>query len=150
MFDKTKEVPSLELCRRLKELGYPQDGGWYWVKWRYWVKNRRRSKWDLMLEGKFYNYLIGNEIIETNSAIGGIGVIIEEKVKAPTLSEVMEWLPNEFYITKIMDYICANLELDPAVKGKYPIMHAVTGANAGAKMLIWLRENQYIKFEKAE
>jgi len=28
-----KEVPSLELCRRLKELGFPQessDSGWYW------------------------------------------------------------------------------------------------------------------------
>ena len=34
MFDLTKEVPSLELCKRLKEVGYPQDGGgWYWIKY---------------------------------------------------------------------------------------------------------------------
>ena len=32
MFDVKKEVPSLGLCRKLKELGYPQEGGgWYWV-----------------------------------------------------------------------------------------------------------------------
>ena len=33
MFGLAKEVPSLELCKRLKELGYPQENGeWYWVK----------------------------------------------------------------------------------------------------------------------
>jgi len=33
MFDPKAEVPSLELCQRLKELGYPQTtGGWYWIK----------------------------------------------------------------------------------------------------------------------
>jgi|GEM_PF-4671310 len=33
MFDPTKEVPSLELCEKLKEAGFPQDGtGWYWIK----------------------------------------------------------------------------------------------------------------------
>jgi len=33
MFDIKKVVPSLELCLKLKELGYPQnEGGFYWVK----------------------------------------------------------------------------------------------------------------------
>ena len=33
MFDIKSEVPSMELCKRLKELGFPQNGGgWYWIK----------------------------------------------------------------------------------------------------------------------
>lgn len=31
MFDLKNEVPSLKLCKRLRDCGYPQDGGgWYW------------------------------------------------------------------------------------------------------------------------
>jgi len=34
MFDPNLEVPDLRLCKKLKELGYPQDGGgWYWNIW---------------------------------------------------------------------------------------------------------------------
>lgn len=33
MFNPELEVPSLGLCKKLKELGYPQEGGgWYWAK----------------------------------------------------------------------------------------------------------------------
>ncbi len=33
MFNPVKEVPSIELCKKLKEIGYPQGGGgWYWAK----------------------------------------------------------------------------------------------------------------------
>jgi len=39
-FNPTDEVPSLELCKRLREQGYPQNGGgWYWLVM--WTEDRR-------------------------------------------------------------------------------------------------------------
>ncbi|MCD6384449.1 hypothetical protein J7M23_01605 [Candidatus Sumerlaeota bacterium] len=36
MFNPEKEVPSLELCKQLKEFGFPQEGGgWYWKEGKY-------------------------------------------------------------------------------------------------------------------
>lgn len=32
MIELEKEVPSIEVCKRLKEIGFPQEnGGWHWV-----------------------------------------------------------------------------------------------------------------------
>jgi len=50
MFDPKQEVPSVDLCQRLEELGLPQDGdGWYWVR----ELRGYRYKWRLYL---FVNY----------------------------------------------------------------------------------------------
>ena len=145
-FDSTKEVPSLELCERLKKLGFPQDGeGWCWRK---------------EAGGNFLGVLIDKSDLGWTllEYVDGFWVQspylcwkeLKKLIKAPTVRELGEWLPNEFCSGRIMDYLCENMELDPAVKDKYPIMHADTEANARAKMIIWLVENGYIKFKEAK
>ena len=70
MFDPEKEVPSLELCKRLKKLGYPQDGGgWYWYE----TEKKIYMLWDT----KEYNWEIHNKYAP---------------IKAPTIPEMMELL----------------------------------------------------------
>ena len=128
MFDLRKEIPSLELCKRLKELGFPQDsGGWYWVKFA------DRDRWRVMYDG----------IIDYEQ--------VEEVIKAPTVRELGEWLPDEFVSGRVGEnnIVCFNLELDPAVRSMFPTMNADTEANARAKVLIWLVENKYVDFERS-
>ena len=73
MFDPEKEVPNLKLCKRLKELGYPQDGGgWYW--WR-----TKGNKVSYLL--KYFGEQIPTEIFYS-----------VEYVKAPTIPEMVGWL----------------------------------------------------------
>ena len=78
-FNLELEVPSLNLCRQLKELGYPQKGGgWYWVE-------EKKEVYKLV----FFN----------PDKLGYIAVYNEkaEVIKAPTVRELGEIL-NEFVI----------------------------------------------------
>ena len=138
MFDPKKEVPSLELCKRLKELGYPQDGGsWYWDLWP--VKPR------LVFLATWENF---------------IPLMRKPKdkwlMKAPTLREIIEWLPLE------IEYEGETLWLDldrpdesqfivsycRYCDGTCPIAIGDDDiVNAPTKMLIWLAKNGYVKFK---
>jgi len=138
MFDISKEVPSLELCKRLKELGYPQEGGgWYWI--------------DPDGEGYFLSYF------ETSDYLSSMDF------KAPTCRELGEWLPRyifiedekthdlrerKMYIMTIDRYEGNNWRI--MYKGLFDILHPVIDifSNIFAKMLIWLVENGYIKLKK--
>lgn len=130
-FDPRKEVPLPELCIRLKELGYPQDGegwsGWYW-------------KGDnlILLWGDKFDFT-------------GL-------VKAPTVRELGEWLPDVIIVgtsPNIVGYYLyfAKNRWRYWYVNKYgewlntKFIEADTEANARAKMLIWLVENGYVKFE---
>jgi len=74
MFDPTKEVPSLELCEKLKEAGFPQDGtGWYWIK----KPIGHEHEWKLILIEDIHR------------------TIDNYKVKAPTVHELLEWLSKK-------------------------------------------------------
>jgi len=75
-----KEVPSLELCKRLKELGYPQEGGgWYWVKTAFgWIL-------AIILDGI---WLSTRNYIKVNDET------IKDFIKAPTCRELGEWLKD--------------------------------------------------------
>ena len=132
MFDPKLEVPSLELCQRLKELGYPQeDGGWYWT--RFPLDRPWQQEWELNL---FY--------IEKRGAIP-----FKYYIKAPTCRELGEWLGGHYTTIKQGDSWCGvaieNLRLAFLTNFK-----TGTEPNARAKMVIWLRENGYIKFEEED
>jgi len=140
MFDVEKEVPSLELCKRLKELGFPQDdgGGWYWVEPIKYFYNKRIVFWN----EKFERYYKENK-----------DYII--RIKAPTCRELGEWLPtaNEkqcFYTYKNSDGWTIWEDENGLYDKEGNYITADTEPNARAKMLIWLRENGYVKFEKEE
>ena len=128
-----KEVASLELSKRLKELGFPQNReGWYWIKTTYPVK------WILaiMLDGIWLS--VKNYIIIKDE-------VIEEIVKAPTNSELGKWLPEGFHEFKLDNRFW--------IKDKQDYNYLVNDdieVNARAKMAIWLRENGYITFNQGD
>jgi len=154
MFKPEKEVPSLELCKHLKELGYPQEGGgWYWKKWK------DKENWNVGFVEEEDKQLFLTEV---------------DFVKAPTCRELGEWLPL------YLDFVDENSPyngrhglitwkgVDGWWVGYIPYNCTfenfkavqVTGkdwrikcwdereVNARAKMLIWLAENGYLDFKK--
>jgi hypothetical protein len=142
VFDPTKEVPSLELCKRLKELGFPQNSpGWYWRK-VFKNPNSANFEWKLVLE------------------LDEDPVLVVSDIKAPTCRELGEWLPE--YIKRLGDLIMEKRynggwivryeEYDDIKDEKYCSVERIadTEPNARAEMLIWLRENGYTKFEVIE
>ena len=149
MFDVKKEVPSLALCRKLKELGYPQEGGgWYWVKTKTIGKETWRVGFQVKREDSY-----GRMHIDYQSEFSIPDIEVEEVVKAPTCRELGEWLPWYLPELKFLNaernedgfHYCYNEE---TFNGCYII--ADTEPNARAKMLIWLVENGYLCFEKED
>jgi len=120
-----REVPSLELCKRLKELGYPQSEGWYWEVYR-----------------------SGKKLLVYYSEFRGIskyhpGTHPEKIIKAPTVRELGEWLPSDYRL----DFLKFTNEFQISFIAKNGhICRDTTEANVRAKMLIWLLENGYVKF----
>jgi hypothetical protein len=161
VFDPTKEVPSLELCKKLKELGFPQDGGgWYWTL------RKDSDFYDLFFTmDKIYFYKPKNH---PNKFSLFEDWNLKEYIKAPTCRELDEWLPE--YIKRLGDLIMEKrynggwivryeeyYELEDHHKDdikdeKYCSVERIadTEPNARAEMLIWLRENGYTKFEVIE
>lgn len=143
MFDSKKEVPSLELCKKLKELGYPQDGGWYWKKW----KEKENWKLGFVKEEEKQYFLTYVDLI-----------------KAPTVRELGEWLPailkvknHNFFLIIKQDFIGGQFHwligymyetLHSSVHLNDSIHRDIFEANARAKMLIWLVENSYVNFKR--
>jgi len=130
------EVASLELSRKLKELGFPQNReGWYWVENKA-NKMARIEFWD----DKFEHYL------EENKEYINL-------YKAPTNSELGEWLP--FYLPEL-GFLRIEKNEDGfhyyydaiALKGCYFIEELE--ANARTKTLIWLKKNGCITFNQGD
>jgi len=81
-FDPTNEVPSLELCRKLREQGYPQDGGgWYWLVM--WTEDGRE--------------LAGLHFFETRP----VPLAYQDYIRAPFLREVNDWRRNNDVSEKV-------------------------------------------------
>ena len=135
MFNPAKEVPSLELCKRLRVLGFPQEGGgWYYdISW--------------------YPPWVGLAFVENPPNDLFFRTCF---IKAPTCRELGEWLPPindtaypfciklprsfEWYVECVEDN-------EKRIKAKGL---ADTEPNARAEMLIWLVENGFVKFQSTE
>mgnify|MGYP000132518623 CR=1 FL=1 len=154
-----KEVASLELSKKLKELEFPQNReGWYWIKTTYPVK------WILaiMLDGIWLS--VRNYIVIKDE-------VIEEIIKAPTNSELGKWLPpywiswrdkkGRYWISRIREFKCVfNSEdypelsrpiavaLENFIKREYTPTN--NEANARAKLLIFLKEIGYLTFKQGD
>jgi len=126
-----KEVASLELSKRLKELGFPQNGqGWYWIVYH----DRDGDRVQLLLEKerdkKFWQMLRNCK------------PSYREVIKAPTNSELGEWLPEGFHEFKLDNRFW--------IKNKQDYSYLVNDdieTNARARMVIWLGENGHISFK---
>ena len=123
MFDPTKEVPNLELCRKLKELGYPQEGGgWYWI--------------NPDGKGYFLSYF------ETSDYLSNMDF------KAPTCPEMEEWFPANFRLHKDKKNLYRLIQFLNYEEVLEEWIVATTLPNAYAKAVVWLKENGYIKFQE--
>ena len=132
MFDPTKEVPNLELCKKLKELGYPQkSGGWYWIRY---------------INDTLLVFSYNGDIFFLDT--GNIWVRPEIIAKAPTVAELGEWLPA--YGMAANRTSSGWVVYDNTFEERFNDfqVEANTEANARAKMLIWLVENGHVKFNK--
>lgn len=140
-------VPKLETCKKLKELGYPQDN--------------REYDWDF--NDKWLVWSTSSEYKPCS----------DERVAAPLATELLEWLPNELtftnnnpqsmyrgiqygferlyiektklYTVTYCNYTCTEGELD---KEEYHPTVANTLPEALAQMLIYLVENKIVNFTK--
>lgn len=127
-----EQVASLELSKKLKELGYKQEGLFWW--------------YDLGQTSPILLYInYGQKPIKT----------LHEKFVAPTVAELGEWLPNDSRELAIdMDkgddaFWVTAYRTDNERAERYDI-HMVGGedteADARAKMVLWLADNGYLKF----
>ncbi|OQX86951.1 MAG: hypothetical protein B6D55_04640 [Candidatus Omnitrophica bacterium 4484_70.2] len=131
-----KEVPSLELCKRLKELGFPQDGGEGW----YWREGKIKPVLGLLIDKSD----LGWTLLECVDGIWAkspylYGEELKKLIKAPTCRELGEWLlkvylklPTGHPVRNKLISFCLPLKLNP---------------NILSKDLIWLAENGYVKFK---
>jgi len=132
-----EEVPLLELCKKLEELGYPQEGdGLYWKTWN-WTKWKDWENWDV------------NFVREENRQLL---LSSTDFVRAPTCRELGEWLIKKSILLELGDLF---IGYDESVD-KWTVCYgkvdkewvwADTEPDARAKMLIWLVENGYVRFD---
>ena len=123
------QVPTLELCKKLKELDYPQEGLFWWKTDR--RKERVVSDKTVQMMLCRYNRARRRSNVEWEFPY----------IVAPTVAELGEYIKNWFngavlrdtngnYVSIMSDDICK------------------TEANARAKCLIWLAKNNYIDFKE--
>lgn len=140
-----QQVPTLELCKKLKELGYPQEGLFWWIF--HWMDNEKKKDWEIGFDRGWG--------IETSE-------VSETKLVAPTAVELGEWLVKEhnglcsYYWSYIKERWECNTHIKDEKKGwqnnsqMLHMEHDETEANARAKMLIWLVENDYVSFKEQD
>lgn len=139
------QVTSLELSKKLKELGVKQDSLFYWIKTdsiknkEYIISHYKFSEngfSDTCLE-KETSYINGASLESTGCGCCGISSKISEIYSAFTASELGEMLPYGFdsYKRSKNDFICRLF---------VHISFSKTEQDARAKMLIYLIENNKI------
>lgn len=126
MYKPERDIASLELAEKLKELGFSQDGeGFYWRELAkdFWVITYISLPKEL-------------EILKDFNII-----------RTPTIAEVLEWLPEDiedgrpFFLEKNYDQYRCGYETVVVKEDFYP-------ANALTKLLLWAYEHGYVKFEE--
>ena len=131
-----KQVCSLELAKKLKELGQKQESLFYWYSL------------DTADTPQTFDISYGN-----NTTM--FGVPIQEKIFAFTVAELGEMLPEEISDMREQEY-WVNMSRGMGgcwvagyrkngTEGVYFLHSAETEADARAKMLIYLLENNLIE-----
>jgi len=160
MFNLLKEVPNLELCYKLKQLGYPQEKeGIYWVEAGTWGDPKT---WKLGFKNFFKHAgLLEKECIQVTKGCGccaDFETVEGEIIKAPTCHELSNWIPHKIE-TKVGEcYLHISKSYDVWWCGYESLKYETylhlekdnTLANTLAKILIWLVEEGYVKFKKKE
>lgn len=146
-----KQVCSLELAKKLKELGVKQESLWYW-----WGKTSGCGSPASPTKKEEGHYLracreiqILCNIMSCSGAEDRIHVF-SEKYSAFTVAELGEMLKREalpYWDNVFMTWSCGIYGSRRNILGMEKIL---TEADARAKMLIYLLEHNLIKVEKGE
>lgn len=126
------QVCSLELAKRLKELGVKQDSLFYWGSYENPIYGIT-SEYKVPDEQWFVHY------IEDSLAIK---VPPDYSISAFTVAELGEMLPS--YRVYTMRYVNKGWRCKDRDRYSSP-QQETTEANARAKMLIWLIEEGYVQ-----
>lgn len=115
------QVVSLKLAKKLKELGFKQESHFYWVH----INGAERDEWVILSKKEFsskYNHY-----------------------PAYTVAELGEMLPEKYMSGKLdnRNFNCWEFDEMFMVKN-YNNYQTKTEANARAKMLIYLKENNLL------
>lgn len=130
-----KQVPNLELCKRLKELGYPQEGLFWWL-FDEWLFDKSQNKYKVI----FKTSANENEFYDDKG-------LKETAYVAPTVAEIGEVMPA-FTLTYRTDYEPDGEKtwIPKFTNGTHienmQFGQANTEADARAKLLIYLYENK--------
>jgi hypothetical protein len=126
---KEQQVTNLELSKKLKELGVPQDSLFKW--WATDIESDGLTWWEVHEKEPR-----GKKIRESPDKM---------PVSAFTVAELGEMLPIECQYSETGAYYWVYFQ-----RGNKPYHEekAETEADARAKMLIWLIENKYIYLRK--
>lgn len=142
------QVVSLKLAKKLKKLGYPQEGLFVWVDWPESYKTAHDNLPMVWSMAQYEDYA---------------GPLTRLLCVAPTVAELGEILAEEslgnrfnsyFLEYSAIDVFEISLEqiIDPYGRDdEQKYIHSVVEskeADARAKMLIWLVENKYVGFPK--
>jgi len=132
----TKQVPSLELCKKLKELGWDKETlyGWYTDECKFYVEYDAvaESESELAREhGAFYTPIR----IEPAPTVAELGEVMPCKVKISGMDMYLETVKHEDYFEcyyKFLNVACSVF------------FQEATEADARAKMWIYLKENKLL------
>lgn len=136
------QVCSLELAKKLKELGVKQESLFYWAT------DGNRNWLDIKINGLFYDFnfqVADDDFYKRNEFY---------QYSAFTVAELGEMLPKGHWTNgavckgccdRNLNYFC-EYEIDfENPEAKKELIYANTEANARAKMLIYLLENKLWK-----
>jgi hypothetical protein len=123
------QVTSLELSKKLKELGFPQDSLFYWFNPYF----RKCSDSEYKLEqGQ------GSQKDISSYTVAELGELLPSTIHINGMGNVPMWTGRNGYGEWLIEY---HITFNP------PVVEIIekTEADCRAKMLIWLTGNGYIK-----
>ena len=139
-----QQVTSLELSKKLKELGVKQESHWYWES--YYLPEITTDRHNNIIDSKYIRYIADKRPVIRSG-------FLTSKLKyysAYTVAELGELLPEGFESHKTIlapENYSKNPNLDTpdyCIKSFGEIIYDKNEANARAKMLIHLLENKLI------
>ena len=141
----TSHYPTLELCKKLAKIGFPETDKIYSRSvWRYltWPEawqwfpfsiKRRPRQWDIITCDCKEEYLCPSVM----EMLDVIPEFIDEYKRSPSFSMWTYWCRYRSYAPE-----------DPEVQWKQIDFYEDTLPNALANMILWLHENKFISFNQ--
>jgi hypothetical protein len=125
----SEQVVSLEIAKRLKELGVEIDSLFWWNHFKSYAP-KFEPTWAI------------SDYLESDIKHS----VVEVGISAPTASELAEMLPECYPVWKYKNnYYCDRLNQDDELDDDGDITRSKTMANALGKMLIYLKENKLME-----